>query len=120
MAIRKYVDHMITLAKDGSLHARRQVRGCAGRDRGWRWGPKRAVYEIMSSVKVRCLHSSLISFRALIVQALAFIFDKDLVANLFQSAPERYGERPGGYTRVKPDPVLRRGDATEMAVIELV
>ncbi len=25
MVIRKYVDHMITLAKDGSLHARRQV-----------------------------------------------------------------------------------------------
>jgi len=26
--IRKYVDKMITLAKDGSLHARRQVRTC--------------------------------------------------------------------------------------------
>ena len=54
------------------------------------------------------------------MQAMAFIFDKDLVTNLFQNAPERYAERPGGYTRVKTEPVLRRGDATEMAVIELV
>lgn len=30
MVIRKYVDHMITLAKDGSLHARRQVRAAFG------------------------------------------------------------------------------------------
>ena len=61
--IRKYVDHMITLAKDGSLHARRQ--------------------------------------------ALAFIYDKDLVRSLFDAAPERYGERAGGYTRIKADAKVR-------------
>lgn len=33
---------------------------------------------------------------------------------------ERFGDREGGYTRVKAEPVLRRGDATEMAIIELV
>ncbi|KAF6264887.1 ribosomal protein L17 [Scenedesmus sp. NREL 46B-D3] len=58
--IRSYVDKMITLAKDGSLHARRQ--------------------------------------------ALAFVYDKEIVANLFAAAPERYGGRKGGYTRVKPEP----------------
>ncbi len=51
---------------------------------------------------------------------MGFIFDKDLVSNLFDNVPERYGDRQGGYTRVKTEPVLRRGDATEMAVIELV
>jgi large subunit ribosomal protein L17 len=35
-------------------------------------------------------------------------------------AAERFGDREGGYTRVKPEPMLRRGDATEMAIIELV
>lgn len=55
-----------------------------------------------------------------VTQAMAFLYDKDLVGNLFENAPERYAERPGGYTRVKTEPVLRRGDATEMAVIELV
>lgn len=51
---------------------------------------------------------------------MAFIYDKDLVKSLFDAAKERYGERNGGYTRVKPEPFLRRGDAAEMAVIELV
>jgi len=55
-AIRKYVDHMITLAKKGTLHHRRQ--------------------------------------------ALSFIYDKDLVASLFEQAPERYADRSGGYCRV--------------------
>lgn len=51
---------------------------------------------------------------------MAFVYDKELVANLFKAAPERYADRAGGYTRVKAEPFLRRGDATEMAIIELV
>lgn len=75
-ALRKPADHMITLAKKGTLHHRRQ--------------------------------------------ALAYIYDKTLVASLFKYAPERYGERNGGYTRVIKDPVRRRGDHAQMAFIELV
>lgn len=67
---------MITLAKDGSLHARRQ--------------------------------------------ALAFVYDHELVASLFEQAPQRYAERNGGYTRVVTEIQKRRGDNSEMAVIELV
>ena len=51
---------------------------------------------------------------------MAFIYDKDLVKSLFDGVKERYGERNGGYTRVKAEPFVRRGDAAEMAVIELV
>jgi large subunit ribosomal protein L17 len=75
-AIRKYVDKMIGLAKDGSLHARRQ--------------------------------------------AAAFIYDEDIVASLFSEAPARYADRACGYCRVVTEPRLRRGDAAEMAAIELV
>lgn len=75
-ALRKYVDHMITLAKKGTLHHRRQ--------------------------------------------ALAFIYDKDLVASLFEQAPERYADRQGGYCRVIKEDLPRRGDSAKMAVIELV
>ena len=75
-ALRKPVDHMITLAKRGTLHTRRQ--------------------------------------------ALAYIYDKNLVASLFESAPERYGSRNGGYCRVLKDPMPRRGDCAQMAFIELV
>lgn len=74
--LRKEVDHMITLAKKGSLHHRRQ--------------------------------------------ALAYIYDKDLVASLFEQAPERYGERQGGYCRVIREEFRRRGDNAQMAVVELV
>ena len=75
-ALRKYVDHMITLAKKGTLHSRRQ--------------------------------------------ALAFIYDKDLVASLFEQAPERYGSRNGGYSRVIREDLPRRGDSAQMAIFELV
>lgn len=74
-AVQAQADKMITLAKDGSLAARRQ--------------------------------------------ALGYIFDKTLVHSLFAQAPERYGSRPGGYTRIIRT-VRRRGDNAEMAVIELV
>jgi large subunit ribosomal protein L17 len=75
-ALRKPVEHMITLAKKGSLHHRRQ--------------------------------------------ALAYIYDKQLVHALFLHANERYGDRPGGYCRIIPELRNRRGDAAKMAVIELV
>ncbi len=74
-AVRKHADHMITLAKNGSLHARRQ--------------------------------------------ALAYVYDKQLVHALFDQAPERYGDTNGGYTRVLRT-VPRRGDNAPMGIVELV
>jgi large subunit ribosomal protein L17 len=75
-ALRKYVDHMITLAKRGTLHTRRQ--------------------------------------------ALSWIYDKDLVASLFEQVPERYADRQGGYCRVIREELPRRGDSAQMAIVELV
>jgi large subunit ribosomal protein L17 len=74
-ALRKRVDHMVTLAKEGSLHSRRQ--------------------------------------------AIGYMYDKQLVHALFDAAPERYGDRNGGYSRVTRTG-FRRGDNTEMGAIELV
>jgi large subunit ribosomal protein L17 len=74
-AMRPEVEKMVTLAKSGTLAARRQ--------------------------------------------ALGYIYDKDLVHALFEAAPERYGSRQGGYTRVVRT-VPRRGDNAEMAIIEMM
>ena len=72
---RSMTDKMITLGKEGTLHARRQ--------------------------------------------ALTFITKEDIVKKLFDEIAPKYAERQGGYTRImKMGP--RRGDAAEMAILELV
>ena len=74
-AVRSEVEKMITLAKDGSLAARRR--------------------------------------------ALGYIYDKELVSELFKAVGERYSNRSGGYTRIIRTK-RRRGDNAEMVIIELV
>jgi large subunit ribosomal protein L17 len=74
-AIRKPVEHMIQLGKDGDDYKRRM--------------------------------------------AESFIYDKEVVAALFEQAPARYADRNGGYTRIVRT-LRRRGDNAEMAVIRLV
>lgn len=52
-------------------------------------------------------------------QALAYIYKEDVVKKLFDEIAPKYAERNGGYTRIlKMGP--RRGDATEMAILELI
>ncbi len=66
---------LITLAKQGDLHARRQV--------------------------------------------LAFLVDEEATKKLFEEIAPKYKDRNGGYTRIlKTEP--RRGDAADMAILELV
>ena len=59
--------------------------------------------------------NSLTSYR----QALAFITKEDVANKLFKEIGPKYADRNGGYTsivRIGP----RRGDAAEMAIIQLV
>ena len=52
-------------------------------------------------------------------QALAFITREDVVTKVFKELAPKYSERNGGYTRITRIGV-RRGDAAEMAIVELV
>ena len=52
-------------------------------------------------------------------RALSFITKEDVANKLFKEIAPKYAERNGGYTRVTRTGA-RRGDAAEMAIIELV
>ena len=52
-------------------------------------------------------------------QALAYLMTDEAVARLFSTVSPRYATRPGGYLRIVRTGV-RKGDASEMAVIELL
>jgi len=73
--LRRWADRVISLGKQGSLHARRQV--------------------------------------------LSIVHDKIVVRKLFDTIAPRFKDRPGGYTRIIKLGI-RRGDAAQMAMIELV
>jgi large subunit ribosomal protein L17 len=52
-------------------------------------------------------------------QALSYITKEDVITKLFSEIAPKYAERNGGYTRIlRVGP--RRGDAAELAIIELV
>ncbi|MBN1356463.1 50S ribosomal protein L17 [bacterium] len=74
-------------------------------------GVRRTVDHVITLAKREDLHARR--------QVMEIIQDKEIVKKLFDTLASRYADRPGGFTRIyRLD--NRRGDAAEMAVIELV
>lgn len=49
-----------------------------------------------------------------------YVYDREIAYNVVRQAPIRYRERRGGYTRMKLLLKSRKGDASRMALLELV
>lgn len=97
--IRVTADKMIGLAKDGSLHARRQA----------------ISYLFDLSVKDGQPVKPVVQSKDTPDEDRV----RKLVDLLFEQAPVRYSDRSGGYTRIIRT-VSRRGDNAPMAVVQLV
>ncbi len=102
-AVRTTADHIITLAKNGSLHARRQAIAY--------------LYDI--SVKDGEPVSDRVQTKTKQEQLPEDERVTSLVDLLFTQAKERYADRNGGYTRIVRT-VNRRGDNAEIAILQLV
>lgn len=101
-AIRATTDKIITLAKQGTLHARRQV------------------YAYLYDKAVKAGEPVKYDQRTPKSKELPEGEEvRSLVDLLFEQAPVRYADRNGGYTRIIRT-VPRRGDNAPMAVIQLV
>lgn len=99
-AVRSQAEKMITLAKRGYLPNYEELKKKA------RDGDAGAQKEIARSVHLRR-------------KVAAFVYDNDVVKKVFDTTAPRYLERKGGYTRIIRAG-FRRGDATPMAIIQLV
>lgn len=99
-AVRSQAEKMITLAKRGYLPNYQELKKKA------KDGDAGAQKEIARSVNLRR-------------KVASFVYDNDVVRKVFETTAPRYLERKGGYTRIVRAG-FRRGDATPMAIIQLV
>jgi large subunit ribosomal protein L17 len=99
-AVQPQVERLITKGKKGYLenHEKLKEKGNAG--------DAAAAKEVARSVHLRR-------------QVAAYLYDRDVVTKVFNEIAPRYKDRKGGYTRILKAGI-RRGDATPMAIIQLV
>lgn len=99
-ALRPEVERVITKGKKGHLKDRVKLAEKA------KAGDQTAARELARSLHLRR-------------QVASFLYDKEVVHRVFEEIAPRYEERNGGYTRILKAG-FRRGDATPMAIIQLV
>ncbi|MEI7473192.1 MAG: 50S ribosomal protein L17 [bacterium] len=105
-ALRIYADKIVTLAKRGDVHARRQA--------------VNFIYDnsVAGSVCVACNTYNEQSVEEAKCECGGKLVEATVLRKLFSVVAKNAQERQGGYTRVYRMPP-RRGDNTEMALIQL-
>lgn len=127
-ALKPFVEKIVTKAKRGDMHARRQVISMLGRDRNafaWSHIAKNATEQQRESIEEQ----------REFVQGFFDIPESDqiernrygelrkapkLVRHIFENVGPRFEDRAGGYTRIVKLGRHRLGDAAELCVIQFV
>lgn len=127
-AVQPMIEKIITLAKRGDLHARRNVIAKLGGDRlafDWCYLPKDATEDEQKAVgKLRDRAQKFFD----IPESSAVERNRygelrkapKLVKHIFDNVAPRFKDRAGGYTRVVRLGKARIGDGSELAVIQFV
>lgn len=88
--VRPFVERLISIARKGTLHARRQIIAALG---------DRAMADKENPDELA---------------------DQSVVQKLFDEIAPRYADRPGGYTRIIRLPERRIGDSSRQVLLQLV
>lgn len=126
--LQPFVEKIVTLAKRGDLHARRQVIAKLGGDRkgfDWLYIPKDANEDERQHVENLRERASqyfdLPSSDSVERNRYGEIRKApSVVSHIFENIAPRYTDRPGGYTRIVKLGYHRVGDAAELVVIQFV
>ena len=127
-ALQPMVEKIITKAKRGDLHARRQVIATLGRDRrAFDWmhvakGASEEEKERVSDMRERA--ESFFDIPATDEVERNRYGElraaPKLVKHIFENVAPRFADRPGGYTRIVKLGYNRIGDSAELCVIQFV
>lgn len=108
-AVKKQVERLITLAKKGDLHSRRQAAA-------YLYGKRRGKVVVFGeNEKIDTDIYAEVDKK----DKKTVVYEKTPVQRLFSDVVANYADRHGGYVRVIKAPP-RKGDAAPMAVIQLV
>ena len=127
-ALQPFVEKIITKAKKGDLHSRRQVISMLGGDRrafAWLYLPKNASdaeREQVSKLRERAEGFFDVPDSSEVERNRYGELRKapKLAKHIFENVAPRFRDRPGGYTRIVKLDYRRLGDAGHCAVVQFV
>ncbi len=127
-AVQPFVEKIVTKAKRGDMHARRQVIATLGRDRlafDWRYLPANPTEEEKAHHQERSESAEQYFDLPPAEQTQRNRYGElrsapRLVRHIFENVAPRFADRQGGYTRIVKLGRHRIGDASELVLLQFV